>query len=321
MSALLALVALSGCVGPYGRTGTRLERLGDEIIICGQLFHTGAPVVLWLDRFGYDAYRIERRFEPTQTRPRDPVSDSPTRYGSFRKHLPAEVLARVQSEGWDVPLLAEWVDQFVYHYDVCGTSRRCFQVLHDLRGLSVHFMLDVDGTIYQTLDVKERAWHAGPGNDRSVGIEIANIGAYPPEKAGVLDQWYARDTAGQTLLQFPASLGETGVRISDYVPRPARNEPIEGIVHGQRLRQYDLTDAQYESLARLTATLCRVLPKIRPDCPRDAAGNPRWDELTPDEQRQFSGLLGHYHLTREKVDPGPAFNWERVIRETRTLLR
>ena len=41
-------------------------------------------------------------------------------------------------------------------------------------------MLDLDGTIYQTLDLKERAWHATTSNSRSVGIEIANIGAYPP---------------------------------------------------------------------------------------------------------------------------------------------
>jgi len=43
------------------------------------------------------------------------------------------------------------------HYDVCGVSRQYFKVLHDYRGLSVHFMLDIDGTIYQTLDLNERA--------------------------------------------------------------------------------------------------------------------------------------------------------------------
>lgn len=29
----------------------------------------------------------------------------------------------------------------------------------------------------QTLDVKERAWHATTANDRSVGVEMCNIGA------------------------------------------------------------------------------------------------------------------------------------------------
>jgi hypothetical protein len=35
--------------------GTPLKRAGDEIMVCGQLFHTGAPVVLWTDPGGYDA--------------------------------------------------------------------------------------------------------------------------------------------------------------------------------------------------------------------------------------------------------------------------
>jgi hypothetical protein len=44
--------------------GTPLPRAGDEIVVAGQLFHTGAPVVLWTDPGGYDAYRSERRFAP-----------------------------------------------------------------------------------------------------------------------------------------------------------------------------------------------------------------------------------------------------------------
>ena len=40
--------------------------------------------------------------------------------------------------------------------DVEGYSKGTFRVLHDMRGLSVHFMLDLDGTIYQTLDLKVR---------------------------------------------------------------------------------------------------------------------------------------------------------------------
>ena len=31
-----------------------LARSGDEIISCGRLFHTGAPVRTWLDADGYD---------------------------------------------------------------------------------------------------------------------------------------------------------------------------------------------------------------------------------------------------------------------------
>lgn len=312
------LLLAAGCAAPrYGRPGAALPRLGDEIVVCGQLVHTGAPVVLWLDPGGYDAYRVECRFRPAQTMPSSAESDSPARYGSLRRHLPEDVAARVRAEGWSLPLLQEWVDQFVIHYDACGTSRRCFEVLHDLRGLSVHFLLDLDGTIYQTLDLKERAWHAGTANDRSVGVEIANIGAYPDLKT--LERWYAEDALGRVRVTFPESLGPPGLRTPDYVPRPARDELVCGAINGRALCQYDLTDAQYESLIRLTATLCRVLPRIRPDYPRDGLGRLRTTVLSADELREYSGLLGHWHVTAAKVDPGPAFDWDRLLRGIRAL--
>jgi N-acetylmuramoyl-L-alanine amidase len=312
---------LGGCAvtGPRVRPGTPLERTGDEIVVCGQLFHTGAPVVLWMDPGGYDAYRLECHFDPEQERPSKPVSDSPARYSTFRRHLPDDVAAQVRAGGWSLALLQEWVDLFVLHYDVCGTSRQCFKVLHDMRGLSVQFMLDLDGTIYQTLDVKERAWHAGSANDRSVGIEIANIGAYP--NMGTLNKWYAQDAAGRTYVTLPAAMGDGGVRTPNFVAYPARNEPVTGNLQGQDLMQYDLTDAQYDSLIKLTATLCTVLPKIRPDLPRDADGNPRTSELTEEELAGFSGILGHYHITKAKVDPGPAFDWDRLLNGVRADLK
>src|SRR5437762_13519407 len=39
------------------RPGQPLQRAGDEIVVCGQLIHTSAPVVLWFDYGGYDGYR------------------------------------------------------------------------------------------------------------------------------------------------------------------------------------------------------------------------------------------------------------------------
>jgi len=257
---------------------------------------------------------VECRFLD-QLRPRDPVSDNPARYSTLRRHLPDDVRERVRAEGWTLAELQQHVDQFVIHYDACGTARRCFHVLHDIRGLSVHFLLDVDGTIYQTLDLKERAWHAGHGNDRSIGIEIANIGAY--EDAGALTPWYRRDAAGRTRLTFPPDFGATGIRDPDVPLRPARDEPVCGPIHDRMLHQYDLTDAQYESLGRLVAAVNAALPRIALDCPRDADGRPLLRVLSDDEYAAFSGLVGHYHLTTDKVDPGPAFDWERVLRDAR----
>ena len=182
---VLAVAALFAGCKTAPRPGTFAPRQGDEIVVAGQFVHTGTRVVLWMDPHGYDAYRVERRFSPIdkadwESSQADNRSlTSPARYNRRSNGLSKEEIERVRGGGWDLPLLQRVVDQFVIHFDVCGTSRQCFKVLQDGRDLSVHFMLDLDGTIYQTLDLKERAWHATTSNSRSVGIEIANMGAYP----------------------------------------------------------------------------------------------------------------------------------------------
>jgi N-acetyl-anhydromuramyl-L-alanine amidase AmpD len=329
-AALVLPLVLGACA--RHQIGSEVPRRGDEIVVCGRYFHTGAPVVLWTDPGGYDAYRVERRFVPlerasweaTQAENKDLP---PARYNlrnpqggvTGEATLSPEDLERIRAGGWDLPTLERIVDQFVIHYDVAGTSRQCFKVLHDMRGLSVHFMIDLDGTIYQTLDVKERAWHATTSNHRSVGVEIANIGAYPAGKPSPLDAWYERDATG-TRVKLPDWMSDGGMRTKGFVARPARPERILGVVQGQALEHYDLTPEQYRSLARLTATLCTVLPRIRCDYPRGPDGTLVTSKLRDDALASYRGVLGHWHVQENKVDPGPAFDWERVITEARRFV-
>jgi N-acetylmuramoyl-L-alanine amidase len=325
---LFFVLLLAGCTST---PGAPLQRKGDEIMVCGQLFHTGAPVVLWTDPGGYDAYRTEKRFVQRDKAAYVPGAgiDTPSRYnirfgepgrgpGKSGDALSPDIFEQVRGGGWDLNTLRAHVDQFVIHYDVCGTSRQCFRVLHDMRGLSVHFMLDIDGTIYQTLDVKERAWHATTSNDRSVGIEIANIGAYPYKEGEELPKplrdWYETETINDkpvTRLTIPPTLGDGGVR--GAYDGPSRAEPVVGEVQGQMMVMYDLTPAQYKSLTRLTATLCTVLPNIRCDYPRDSEGNLLLTKIPDEELARYQGVLGHFHIQENKTDPGPAFQWDRVI--------
>lgn len=197
----------------------------------------------------------------------------------------------------------EKVTQVVVHYDAAGTSKRCHEVL-EKRKLSCHFLLDLDGTVYQTLDLDKRAWHARAANSRSIGIEIANIGAYAD--ATKLAPWYGRDAQG-VFARVPEGTFEQG-----YVPRPARPALVRGAIHGQRLFQYDLTNEQYEALGRLLAALVRTFPGLRAEAP--ASRTVLADPAVP-------GIVGHYHLQRNKVDPGPAFDWDRVLRDVETHLR
>ena len=105
------------------------------------------------------------------------------------------------------------------------------------------------------------------------------------------------------------------------MPSPAASvaskEIITGVINGQELMQYDFTLEQYDALVKLVAALNCIFPKLRIDVPRDGDGAVRSDVLSKAELAQWSGLLGHSHVTREKVDPGPAFNWDRVIEEAR----
>ncbi len=312
--AVLAVALFAGCSTP----GKLHPRKGDEIVAAGQLFHIGTPVVLWIDPGGYDAYRVEKRFVPYDQSlwevTKDKV-DSPNRY-SLRykgKHFSPEVVRQIQGGGWPLPLLQDTVDQFVIHYDVCGVSRQTFNVLHDHRTLSVHFMLDVDGTLYQTLDLKERAWHASQANDRSVGIEIANMGAYPADNLKTLNQWYKTNDDGTVELTIPKAYGDGGVRTPTFKSGPIRNQLITGTINGNELNQYDLTPEQYKALVKLTAALTEIFPKIKLDYPRDENGNAIPGVISDEQFAGFQGLIGHYHITKNKSDPGPAFQWDYLI--------
>src|ERR1051326_6030194 len=200
-ASIASAILFSGCA-TTPRLGSFAPRNGDEIMVAGKYVHTGTPVVLWTDPGGYDAYRVERRFAPFEKSDweisHEEVSflRTPNRCSLRKGGLTTNEIERVRGGGWDLPLLQRVVDQFVLHYDVAGVSRECFKTLQDRRDLSVHFMLDLDGTLYQTLDLKERAWHATSSNTRSVGIEIANMGGYRDDEKRPLAKWYAKDADG-----------------------------------------------------------------------------------------------------------------------------
>lgn len=306
--------------------GTELFRYGDEIVVAGRYFRTGTRVVLWTDPGGYDGYRTERRFSPWSDAPWQPATpkvpapkgqpEKPARFGVREGVLNWPELEMVRGGGWPLELLQKKIDQFVLHYDVVGTSRACFRTLHDDRGLSVQFMLDVDGTIYQTLDVKERAYHATSSNHRAIGIEIANRGGW--ESDVPLREFYSKDEQG-VKISLPARFGDGGFLVPG-VYRPFRPELVRGRINGLNLVMYDFTPQQYAALTKLTATLCTVLPRITVDYPKDPRGRLVSNKLADSTLERYQGIIGHYHIQSEKYDPGPAFNWEQVVGGARKLM-
>ncbi len=63
-----------------------------------------------------------------------------------------------------------------------------------------------------------------------------------------------------------------------------------------------------------------MFPKVKCDFPRDASGNVVPGKLSDEVLSEFQGVLGHYHIQSNKVDPGPAFQWEKVINGARGLM-
>ncbi len=302
IAASLMTCLVAACAAPVG------FEPGDAIVVCGERISIGAPVVLWSDPGGFDAY-VEGPIFAAQ-------GPAGRRYTPGRDWAPDPVAI-------DRDDLAREIDLLVLHYDVCGFSQRCFRLLHDERVLSAHFLLDVDGTLYQTLDLRDQAWHGRFTNPRSVGIEMANMGVYDPTvpDGDPYDKraWYVRDEGGLRL-QVPAEFGDPRIR-SDGPFYSARSEPVRGIVHGRQYEQVDFTPQQYSTLARLTVALRKTFPRIEPEVPRRADGSVRTDALARDEIDRFRGIIGHSHITTERNEPGPAFDWDGYLRSLHELGR
>ncbi len=306
-------------VGPGGAQRLCVDLpLENAVILAGHAFSIGAPVVTWHDPTGYDAY---------------PGGHYDTRVA----------LSWAKRDGLTLAEARRGVHQVVVHLDACDTSSMCFEVLEQ-RGLSCHFLLDLDGTLYQTLDLAERAWHAGWANEVAVGIEIAHRGllCLDGREQGLRGR-YRADAEG--VYFRPLRKYAAGIRTPGYVARPARPEPITGEIQGSTCEQYDFTDAQYRTLIRLFRALEQAaLPHLDLDVPRDAQGGmittylpdlpepppnapPKAGETPTEEERaawlqsiadyraklRDYPLIAHYHVSRNKRDPGPAFDWERVL--------
>jgi N-acetylmuramoyl-L-alanine amidase len=243
------------------------------IVVAGQPFDVGRPVVLWKDPQGFDAYQLRCIDQHGGC-----CDGDSKRYGA-RKGLTSESVDELQ----DV------VSQLVLHFDGCVNSRSCFKSMHNRPrpsgvgcGLSAHFMIDADGTIYQTLDLVERAFHAEEANATSIGVEICNRGR--------------------------VDRGEWPKLPAEYRTRPTRDV----VINGEHHEAYDFRPEQYDSLVALTRTLLRIFPKIRPVIP-EHDGQPIMDTL--DDPMSFAGIMGHLHvdLQKQKWDPG-ALDWHRLMR-------
>ena len=159
------------------------------------------------------------------------------------------------------------IKNFVCHWDVCLNSKSTFRVLQN-RGLSVHFLIDNDGTIYQPLDMNHIGYHAGSSkwNAASVGVEIANA-YYPKHQA-----WYVKNGFGERPIWDKAK------------------------VHGKVLKPFlGFYDVQLQALKALMEAVHKAagIPLKTPDSTTTYSTAARGT---------YKGFISHYHLKKTKID-------------------
>ena len=162
---------------------------------------------------------------------------------------------------------------FVNHWDVCLSSKSCAKIL-DKRGISVHFCIDNDGTIYQLLDTQHAAWQAGgrAWNHASIGVEISN--AYYPKYQ------------------------------DNYVRMGFNHRPIveNAVCHGRSMEPFmGFYPVQLEALKALWAAVHHATG-IPLECPTDDDGNLITGVSKDCERGRFEGFINHYNLTKRKID-------------------
>jgi N-acetylmuramoyl-L-alanine amidase len=162
--------------------------------------------------------------------------------------------------------------------------------------VSVPFVIGRNGIVYNLFASKYWSYHLGPsamgGNTamskECIGIEISNIG--PLKKIGNnLVTTYSDSDIYCTLNQ------------TQYYTK---------LVNKYRGFEYyaKFTDAQYLSTIKLIKFLCAKynLPKTF------VTEAKRFNTLTAEEFTNFKGIVSHVNCRTDKVDIGPAFDWNRI---------
>ena len=235
---------------------------GSSIIVCGKKYDIGQRVVTFEDDPSVNAYTPHRTDKPSEVPPFQPAKGMA---GIRDRWRPRRLIGADRS----VDRLKQVVRQFVVHHDGCQDSRTCFQVLHNERGLSVHFLIDNDGTVFQTLDLVDCAFQAAGVNEISVGVELANRG---------------------DAMRFP----------NDY---HGKRDKVTCKINGHQWLAYAYTKAQMDSMISVGKTLARIFPNLPQTYPTSGVDQ-MWSSLSGDV-REYAGYLGHYHVTDQKWDPGP----------------
>lgn len=138
-----------------------------------------------------------------------------------------------------------------------------------LQPLSIHFVVDRYGEVYQMADTAIRCVHAQDANAISIGIEFI-------------------------------------CRLSDFHKVPdkgVKRERVKARIHGVEVEYDELTPEQIEAGVLLNEFLCGLyaLPMVVPENPD---GSVYLDQLSDQASQRFVGCTAHLHWHPEKYDAG-----------------
>jgi N-acetyl-anhydromuramyl-L-alanine amidase AmpD len=202
--------------------------------------------------------------------------------GFGKARLPAPVAFKLRTTGSPTSLAG--IDLVVLHATGTLTALERF-VRSQYQAESAHFLIDWDGSVYQTLDLARIARHTGsPALDaRSVAIELVT-----PTK--------------QESNPLPSE--------AEGVERPMSQRLR---IQGKTVRNWGYTSLQMKSLKSLLADLVRLLP----DLEATLVGGVKvpMKALPPAQRKTVRGIVGRLHLDPRSRSPGPGFDWSALRTE------
>ncbi|MEI6985322.1 MAG: N-acetylmuramoyl-L-alanine amidase [Rhodospirillaceae bacterium] len=145
----------------------------------------------------------------------------------FPAAIPAPIIERPSPNQGQRPGGGAAVDILLVHFTGLPTAAVALERLTQLgSGVSCHYTVDEDGTIYRHVAEECRAWHAGIGswlgcrdiNSRSIGVELVNPGhefGYRPFPA---EQMAAFSSLACDIIRRHAILPERVLGHSDIAP-------------------------------------------------------------------------------------------------------
>lgn len=166
------------------------------------------------------------------------------------------------------------IDLAVLHWTGAeGAPSRVFRTL-ERRELGVEFCIGRDGVVWQFADPLELdTFDAGWVNRRSLGIEIVNAG------------WRKTATA----------LRRKNLDRCIYTDR----------IHGRKIDMADFLPPQTMAVVHLLdAVIDSGKTSIKRAIPRTDAGGLVKRRMSRKELSTFAGVIGHFHVSRRKIDPG-----------------